>query len=84
MTRHTETWTTQELERYLDEELGNARRAELSEALRRDPALRERLATVRRVDELLRGAFEMRHRLSVFRPFVCSIACDLHWPRLAC
>ena len=56
MTRDTEPWTTQALELYHDEELDDTRRAELSEALRRDPALRERLASVRGVDETLRDA----------------------------
>ena len=56
MTRPTKTWTTEDLELYHDEELDPARRSELSAALRRDPALRKRLATVRRVDDLLAGA----------------------------
>ncbi len=56
MTRGTEPWTTLALELYHDEELDDTRRAELSEALRRDPALRERLASVRGVDETLRDA----------------------------
>ena len=56
MTRETKTWSTRELELYHDEELEPAQRSKLSEALRRDPELRERLATVRRVDDLLGAA----------------------------
>ncbi len=56
MSRKTKTWTTQDLELYHDEELEPAQRSKLSDALRRDPELRERLATVRRVDDLLGAA----------------------------
>lgn len=54
MTRRGECWTTEDLERLRDEELDATRRDELNEDLRRDPALRERLATVYRVDDALR------------------------------
>ncbi|MGB2987170.1 MAG: hypothetical protein WBE26_14970 [Phycisphaerae bacterium] len=56
MTQRIETWTTEDLELYRDEELDPVRRSELNEALRRDPGLRDRLATVRRVDDMLRSA----------------------------
>jgi hypothetical protein len=56
MTRRGEHWTTEDLELLRDEELDATRRDELSEDLRRDPALRERLATVYRVDDALRVA----------------------------
>lgn len=57
MNRTKTHWTTQDLELYHDGELNEARRAELSDALRDDRTLCERLATVRRVDERLRTAF---------------------------
>lgn len=56
MTRGPDHWTTPDLELYHDEELDAARRVELSDALRRSPDLRERLSTVRRVDDLVRCA----------------------------
>lgn len=45
-------WTTQELELYHDDACDLATREALTDALRRSPPLRERLAAVRRVDEL--------------------------------
>ena len=50
-------WTTCDLELYYDGELDAPTRSELSEALRRDPELRERFGTVCRVDDELRAAF---------------------------
>lgn len=57
MSGSREHWTTRDLELYHDEELDAPTRSELSEALRRDPELRERFATVCRVDDELRVAF---------------------------
>jgi len=56
MTRRGKSWTTEHLELLRDGELDAARRDELTEDLRRDPTLRERLATVYRVDDALRVA----------------------------
>ncbi|MGD2109298.1 MAG: hypothetical protein PVI86_07885 [Phycisphaerae bacterium] len=48
--------TTGDLELFHDEELDSGQREELSEALREDPTLRDRLATVYRVDDAIRAA----------------------------
>lgn len=56
MTRPREHWTTQDLELYHDQELDACRQDKLSEALRHDSALRDRLAAVYRVDDCLRTA----------------------------
>ncbi len=67
-------WTTRDLELYHDGELDTARRAQLSDALRSDHDLCERLAVVRRVDEQLRTAFvhpeaDQPRRPLMFIPF---------------
>lgn len=51
-------WTTLDLELYADDALPPESRERLSAALREDPALRERLAGVGRVDGLARRALE--------------------------
>ena len=55
MSEPSNRWTTQDLELFHDEEMEEPRRSQLSEDLRRDPQLRERYATVRRVDDLMRA-----------------------------
>lgn len=57
MTTHNDRWTAQDLELYLDDELGNDRRAALTDALRKDPALRNRLASIAHADDELRTLF---------------------------
>jgi|GEM_PF-2763516 len=57
MTSPSDRWTAQDLELYLDEELGDDHRAELTDALRKDPALRNRLASIAHVDDELRAMF---------------------------
>ena len=57
MSKNRKHWTTTDLELYHDGELDDPMRSELSDALRRDPELRERFATVCRVDDKLRAAF---------------------------
>ncbi|MCH9002782.1 MAG: hypothetical protein IIC02_09440 [Planctomycetes bacterium] len=47
-------WTTRDLELFHDDELDDRQHDALSDALRRDPALRDRLVSVRNVDEQLR------------------------------
>jgi hypothetical protein len=56
MSRRTSRWTTEDLERFHDEQLDEPQRTALSEDLRRNPQLRDRYATVRRIDELMRAA----------------------------
>lgn len=53
-----DSWTTRELELFHDGELGDEARTSLVEDLRRDPALRERLASVRRVDDQARACLQ--------------------------
>ena len=48
-------WTTHDLELFHDDELDDRKRDAMSDALRRDPALRGRLVSVRNVDDQLRG-----------------------------
>ena len=47
-------WTTHDLELFHDDELDDRKRDAMSDALRRDPALRDRLVSVRNVDDQLR------------------------------
>ncbi len=85
MTKRIRQWTTEDLELYHDDELNAAQRSELNEALRCDPGLRDRLATVRRVDDMLRGALldetprrRSRARLMLYGPTrVLAAACLL-------
>lgn len=58
-------WTVQELELYHDDELDAARRDALTAALRREPALRERLAALQSLDALTRAALVSE---PVFKP----------------
>lgn len=85
MSPNTECWTTRDLELYHDGELDHEKRSALGDALRRDPELRERFATVCRVDDELRAAFiseqaARHHGRRVLRPFarnVLAAACLL-------
>lgn len=52
----THAWTTLDLELYADDALPEETRERLSDSLRQDPALRERLAGVSRLDALARRA----------------------------
>ncbi len=52
-TNSRSAWTDAALEAFLDGALGEADAAELGEALREDPALRARLAEIRRGDEVM-------------------------------
>lgn len=56
MTGSRENWTTHDLELFADERFDSERLSQLTDDLRRDAALRTRLAQVRRVDEVLRAA----------------------------
>ncbi len=47
-------WTTHDLELFHDDELDDRKRDAMSDALRRDPGLRDRLVSVQNVDEQLR------------------------------
>jgi anti-sigma factor RsiW len=51
------TWSTLDLELFRDGELAEDLRAALSEALRSDPRLRDRLAGIARVDAAASAAF---------------------------
>ncbi len=59
------SWSTNDLELCHDEELDDARRAELIADLRGDPALRERLAEVGRLDVSIRSVLRKEHAPSV-------------------
>jgi hypothetical protein len=56
MTGSRESWTTHDLELFADERFDSERVSQLTDDLRRDAALRTRLAQVRRTDEVLRAA----------------------------
>ena len=56
MTGSRENWTTHDLELFADERFDSERVSQLTDDLRRDAALRTRLAQVRRMDEVLRAA----------------------------
>ena len=54
MNRKNQPWTTPDLELFHDDELDERKREAMSDALRCDPALRDRLVSVRNVDDQLR------------------------------
>lgn len=57
MTDDAKIVTTQDLELYHDGELGTEQHSKIGDALLHDPKLRERFATIRRVDDALHSAF---------------------------
>lgn len=56
MNKRMNRWTTEDLERFHDGQLDEPQRSAIGEDLRRDPELRERYSTVRRIDELMHAA----------------------------
>ncbi|MCH8243252.1 MAG: hypothetical protein IH897_11680 [Planctomycetes bacterium] len=54
MNEKDQPWTTRDLELFHDDELDDRKLDAMSDALRRDPALRDRLVSVRNVDDQLR------------------------------
>ncbi len=75
MSERVNRWTTEDLERFHDGQLDEPQRSALSEDLRRDPQLRERYATVRRIDELMHTALttervDRRDSWRLMSPFV--------------
>lgn len=54
MNEKNQPWTTHDLELFHDDELDDRKRDAMSDDLRRDPALRDRLVSVRNLDDQLR------------------------------